>query len=280
MIRLVTDTTAVLPREYAARHDLVVIPQIIRFGNDSYLEGVEMDEPEFLRRLVASPVLPGTAAPPPGLFDETFRRAAENGETVIAIHPSSEVSGTVASAFTARSLYPEADIRIVDMRTIGGCLAEAVRLAVEWRDAGQPADRIVADLKALIPRTRTYFVVATLDYLHKNGRIGGASKLLGSMLQIKPILHVLDGRVEAFDKVRTHHKALDRLKEVVFAECPRAPESRLCVMHADAPTEANQLRDELCAELGVCDIPLYSVGPAITTHAGPGTLAVGFYAAG
>jgi DegV family protein with EDD domain len=277
MIRLVTDTTAVLPREFAARNDLVVIPQIIRFGNDSYMEGIEMDEPEFLRRLVASPVLPGTAAPPPGLFDEMFRRAAETGDTVIAIHPSSDVSGTVPSAFTAKSLYPEADIRIVDMRTVGGCLAQAVRLAVEWRDAGQTADRIVADLTALIPRARTYFVVATLEYLHKNGRIGGASKLLGSMLQIKPLLHIVNGRVEAFDKVRTHHKALERLKDVVFAECPRSPESRLCVMHADAPTEANQLRDDLCAELGVCDIPLYSMGPAITTHAGPGTLAVGFY---
>jgi len=280
MIRLVTDTTAVLPRDFAAQHDLVVIPQVIRFGNDSYLEGVEMEEPEFLRRLVTSPVLPGTAAPPPGLFDETFRRAAETGDTVIAIHPSKEVSGTVPSAYTARSLYPEADIRIIDMRTIGGCLAEAVRLAVEWRDAGHSADRIVADLEALIPRARTYFVVATLEYLHKNGRIGGASKLLGSMLQIKPILHVVDGRVEAFDKVRTHHKALERLKEVVAAECPRSPEARVSVMHADTLSEANQLRADLCAELGLCDIPLYSIGPAITTHAGPGTLAVGFYTAG
>jgi fatty acid-binding protein DegV len=100
------------------------------------------------------------------------------------------------------------------------------------------------------------------------------------MLQIKPLLHIVNGRVEAFDKVRTHHKALERLKEVVFAECPRSPESRLCVMHADAPTEADQLRDDLCAELGVCDIPLYSMGPAITTHAGPGTLAVGFFTTG
>lgn len=279
MVRIVTDTTAVLPREYTQAHDVVVIPQIIRFGTDSYLEGVEMDEPEFLRRLVASPVMPGTAAPPPGLFDEIFQRAAETGETVIAIHPSKDVSGTVPSAYTARSLHPEADIRILDMRTVGGCLAESVKLAVEWRDAGCSADEIESRLLALIPRMRTYFVVATLEYLHRNGRIGGASKLIGSMLQVKPILHVFNGRVETFDKVRTQHKALERLKEVVFAECPRTDEARLFVMHADAPSEAQQLREELCAELGVCDIPMYSVGPAITTHAGPGTLAVGFFAA-
>jgi DegV family protein with EDD domain len=268
-----------LSREFCQAHDVTLIPQVIRFGDQSYLEGVEMDEAEFLRRLVSSPILPGTAAPPPGLFDEIFQQAAVNGDTVIAIHPSAEVSGTVPSAFTAKSLYPQADIRIIDLRTVGGCLAEAVKLAVDWRDTGCSADEIVERLQALIPRARTYFVVATLEYLYKNGRIGGAARLVGSVLQVKPILHITNGRVEAFDKVRTHHKALERLKEVVFAECPRAPESRLNVMHADAPSEANQLRDELCAALGVCDIPLYSLGPAITTHGGPGTLAIGFFAA-
>ena len=279
MIQLVTDTTAVLPRDYTDQHHIVVVPQIIRFGNESYLEGVEISEAEFLRRLVSSPVLPGTAAPSPGLFDATFRQAAETGGTVIAIHPSKEVSGTVPSAYTASRMYPQADIRIIDTRTIGGCLAEAVKMAVDWRDAGLPADEIVNRLTALIPRARTYFLVATLEYLQKNGRIGGAAKLVGSMLQIKPILHIVDGRVEPFDKVRTHRKALERLKELIRAECPRSAEAHLSVMHADAPTEANQLRADLCAELGMCDIPLYSVGPAITTHAGPGTLAVGFFAA-
>jgi DegV family protein with EDD domain len=279
MIRIVTDTTAVLSHEYIDQHRIVVVPQIIRFGNESYLEGIEISEVEFLRRLVSSPVLPGTAAPPPGLFDETFRQAAETGETVIAIHPSKEVSGTVPSAYTASRMYPQADIRIIDTRTIGGCLAEAVKMAVDWRDAGLSADEIVNRLTALIPRARTYFLVATLEYLQKNGRIGGAARLVGSVLQIKPILHVVDGRVEAFDKVRTHHKALERLKELIRAECPRSAEAHLSVMHADAPTEANQLRADLCTELGMCDIPLYSLGPAITTHAGPGTLAVGFFAA-
>ena len=105
----------------------------------------------------------------------TALRAAENGDTVIAIHPSKEVSGTVPSAFTAKSLYPDADIRIIDMRTLGGCLAEAVKSAIKWRDEGRSADDIVARLEALVPRVRTYFVVATLEYLRRNGRIGGAS---------------------------------------------------------------------------------------------------------
>ena len=280
MIHIVTDTTAVLPREVVEQYGIVVIPQVIRFGDESYLEGVEMDEPEFLRRLVASPVLPGTAAPAPGLFDPIYRRAAETGDTVLSIHPSQDVSGTVPSAYTARSQYPQADIRIIDARTIAGCLASMVQLAADWAASDVSADEIVGRLQVLIPRCRTYFLVATLDYLQKNGRIGGAAKLIGSALQIKPILTLADGRVEALEKVRTQRKALERLKELVTAECPRSDDSHLCVMHADAPADANRLRDDLCTMLGVCDIPLYSVGPAITTHAGPGTLAVGFFAAG
>jgi DegV family protein with EDD domain len=278
MIKIVTDTTAALSRDYCAQHDITLVPQTIRFGEETFMEGVDMEEPEFLQRLKSSSLLPATAAPAPGLFDASYRRAAEQGHTLLSLHPSSEVSGTVASANAARQLYPSADIRVIDLRTIAGCLGEAVRLVVEWREAGSTADEIEARLQALIPRARTYFLVATLEYLHRNGRIGGASSLIGSVLQIKPILQISNGRVEPLDKVRTHQKALERLKELVTAECPRAPEARLSIMHADAVAEAEQLRRDLRAVLGIADIPLYSVGPAITTHAGPGTLAVGFFA--
>lgn len=278
MIKIVIDTTAALSRDYCREHDIDVVPQIIRFGEETFLEGVEMDEAEFLRRLKASSTLPGTAAPAPGLFDAAYRRAAEQGQPVLSIHPSREVSGTVTSAEAARTLYPHADIRVIDMRTVAGCLGEAVKLAVEWRAAGLSVAEIEARLKALIPRSRTYFLVATLEYLQRNGRIGGASRLIGSVLQIKPILQLSNGRVEPLDKVRTHQKAVDRLKEIVATECPRTPDACLNVMHADVAADADKLRRELCATLGIQAIPLYSVGPAITTHGGPGILAVGFFA--
>ena len=277
MIQIVTDTTAVLPRDYCDQHAVTVVPQIIRFGEETFLEGVEMSESEFLRRLKSSSVLPATAAPAPGLFDEAYQRAAEQGDSVLSLHPSADISGTVAAAHTTRGLHPQADIRVIDMRTVAGCLGEAVKMAVEWRGEALTVDQIEQRLRALIPRSRTYFLVATLEYLQRNGRIGGASRLFGSVLQIKPILQLTAGRVEPLDKVRTHQKALERLKELVVEECPHASTARLCVMQADAVAEAERLREELCAKLGLADIPLYSVGPAITTHAGPGTLAVGFY---
>lgn len=279
MIKIVTDTTAALSRDYCRQHDIEVVPQIIRFGEETFLEGVEMDEPAFLQRLKSSAQLPATAAPAPGMFDGAYRQAAEKDYSLLSIHPSSEVSGTIASASVARNLYPDADIHVIDMRTIAGCLGEAVKLAVEWRDAGRSVDQIDADLHRLIPRSRTYFLVATLEYLRRNGRIGGASNLIGSVLQIKPILQISGGRVEPLDKVRTHQKALERLKELIVTECPRAPDARLSVMHADALEDAKRLKAELGAALNLADIPLYSVGPAITTHGGPGILAVGFFAA-
>lgn len=277
MIKIVTDTTAALSQAYCAQHEIELVPQIIRFGEETYLEGVEMDEPEFLHRLKTTATLPATAAPAPGLFEAAYRQATEQGQPVLSIHPSSEVSGTVAAANAARGLYPEGDIRVIDLRTIAGCLGEAVKLAVEWRAAGLAANEIEAQLMALIPRSRTYFLVATLEYLQRNGRIGGAARLVGSVLQIKPILQLSNGRVEPLDKVRTHHKALDRLKDLVVAECPHTPVARLSVMHADAEAEADRLRGELRELSGIADIPLYSLGPAITTHTGPGTLAVGFF---
>ncbi len=279
MINIVTDTTAVLPHDYYAQHDVTVVPQTIRFGEETFQEGVTIDESQFLQRLKSSPTLPATAAPAPGLFAEVYRRAVEQGDTVLSLHPSNDLSGTVASAYTARQMHPDGDIRVIDMRTAAGCLGEAIRLTVEWRDAGLSADDIEARLQALIPRSRTYFLVATLEYLQRNGRIGGASRLIGSMLQIKPILQLSGGHIEPLDRVRTQQKALERLKELAAGECPHTPEARLCVMHADVAAEANQLREELRAALDIAEIPLYSVGPAIIAQAGPGILGVGFYAA-
>ncbi len=278
-VRIVTDTTAVLPQEYIAAHPIEVVPQVILFGEESYLEDAEISYAEFIRRLKASAQLPKTAAPPPGLMIEAYRRQLAQARTIISIHPSVEVSGTVRSAQIAKEeAFPNADIRILDTRAIAGNLATLVMLAVAWAESGVSADEIMARLRATIPRGRTYFLVATLEYLQKGGRIGGAAALVGSALQIKPILEIRDGRVEALEKVRTHKHAFERVKELVAEQCPRAPESHLCVMQADALEMAQRLAGELGAALRLGHIPIYNLGASITTHGGPGTLAVGFFA--
>jgi DegV family protein with EDD domain len=278
-IRVVTDTTAVLPPDFVAAHSIEVIPQIVRFGEAAFLEDVELSYDDFIRRLKSFGQLPKTSAPPPGAFVDVYTRLLTEAQTILSIHPSLDVSATVQSALTAKAdSFPDADIRVIDTRTVAGNLATLVRLAVEWAESGVEVDEIVSRLQAMIPRGRIFFLVATLEYLQKGGRIGGASALIGSALQIKPILEIKNGQVEAKEKVRTHHRAFERLKELAIEQCPRSPGAHLCVMHADDLDEALRLADTLKSTLGFEQIPIYGVGASITTHAGPGTLAVGFFA--
>lgn len=278
MIKIITDTTSGLPLALAQERDIPVLPQIIIFGEESYRDDTEMDTRMFLQRLRSSPTLPKTAAPPPALYNPIFERLlAEGYRTIICLHPSSELSGTVRSALTAAQDFPGADIRVVDTRTVAAPLATAVLLADRWAQEGLDADTIIARVWDMLARQRVYFVVDTLEYLHRGGRIGGAQALLGGLLQVKPILTLRDGRVEPLEQQRTQKRALARLQELVLGECPPTPESYLAVMHADAEATARELADDFAAQLGIPDIPIYELPPAIVTHAGPGVLAVSYF---
>lgn len=276
-VRIVTDTTVNLPAGYAEAHHIEVVPQVIIFGEESLLESYEISSAEFVRRLKTSAQLPKTAAPPPGELVAAYRRQLAEAETILSIHPTSEASGTVRSAQTAKEQsFPEADIRIIDTRTVGGGMGAMVMAATEWAEVGLSADEIVRRVADMIPRSRTYFVVRTLEFLQKGGRIGGATALLGSILQIKPILELRSGRVEALEKVRVQSRAMARMLELVAEQCPRSPEARVCVMQVDVPEEGQRVVAELQSMLGLSDIPLYELGAAITTHAGPGVIGVSF----
>lgn len=276
MVKIITDTTACLCPDTVQQYKIPVIPQVINFGNDSYLEGVEMDQPTFMGRLKTSPELPKTAAPPPELFIKEFEKLVPNGEPIICIHPSTEVSGTVRSAQVAAAEFPEADIRIIDTRTIASPLATLVELAAQWASEGWDADNIVGRIYDMIPRSRIYFLVATLEYLAKGGRIGGASALLGSVLQIKPILTFVDGQVNQFEKARTQTHAVSRLKELAIRQVPKT-NGYLTVMHAGVPEQGLALAEDLKFHLGLEQVPVYHMPPAIITHGGPGILGVGFF---
>jgi DegV family protein with EDD domain len=187
------------------------------------------------------------------------------------------VSGTVRSAYVAAQDFPGADIRVIDTRTVAAPLATLVQRAVEWAEAGELVDVIERRIKELIPLGRVYFLVATLEYLAKGGRIGGAAALLGSVLQIKPILTLRDGRVEAYERERAHRRAVARLKEITLEQIQAGKDHYLAVMHAGAPEEAGTLAKDLEAQLGLEVIPIYDLPPAIVVHGGPGILGVSFF---
>jgi len=278
MVRIIADTTCALPRDLTRKLGITVMPQIIMFGKETFRDDSELSTEQFLARLRAATALPTTAAPPPALYGPVFKEILAQGDTILVVCPSSEVSGTLRSAEVAAKDFPGAPIRIIDMRTIAGMLGAAVLNADQWARQGMPAEKILAGLEALKPRQRTYFVVDTLEYLHKGGRIGGAKRLMGEMLQVKPILRVVDGRVDSYEQQRTRKRALARLTELVETECPSGDGSWLCLMEADAEEAAAELATELKSKMGVKEIPIYELPPAIVTHGGPGTLAVGFYA--
>jgi DegV family protein with EDD domain len=280
MTRIVADTTCGLSPEMARGLDIPLIPQIINFGEESFREGIDIDSAGFLAKLKASRSLPKTAAPYPGDFIAEFARLTANGDSVVCIHPSADVSGTVRSALTAKEACPDADIRVIDARTIAGPLASIVLEADRAAKAGASADEVVALVQGLMMRARIYFLVDTLEYLRRGGRIGGASALLGNVLQIKPILTFNAGKVDQFAKERTKKRALARLLELVQNEADRHGQARVTVMHSAALAEAERLAGQLRNALGEPDILIMDLVPAIVTHAGPGALAVGFFTQG
>ena len=219
MTKIITDTTACLPAEIAQRYAIPIIPQVINFGTESFYEGVDIDLDTFLIRLKASSELPKTAAPPPDLFIKEFERLAGLAEPIICIHPSTDVSGTVRSATVAARDFPDLDIRIIDTRSVASPLGRMVQLAAEWAAAGVDADTICVRIHDLSQRCRIYFLVDTLEYLARGGRIGGAAALLGGVLQIKPILRLHDGKVDQYERERTYKRAIARLRKSSWSRC-------------------------------------------------------------
>jgi DegV family protein with EDD domain len=277
MVKIVADTTSGLPREMMKSLEIPLIPQIVIFGEDSFRDDTELDTAAFLAKLKACKELPKTAAPPPALYNPIFSEARRQGECVIVVAPSARVSGTVRAAEVAAQDFPDVDVRVVDTLSVAGNLASLVLLADEWARSGVDADTIVHRLSDWIGRGRIYFLVNTLEYLQKGGRIGGAKALIGKMLQVKPILCVREGQVEPFEQQRTKKRALARLIEIVEDQCPKNLEAHLCVMQADAMPEAEGLVTELKSRLNLASIPIYELPPAIVVHGGPGVLAVGFF---
>lgn len=279
MIKIVADTTSGISPERARELDIAYIPQIIIFGDEAYRDDTEIDNVTFLQKLRSSPVLPKTAAPQPPLYTPIFEEYGKPGNTIIVICPSAEVSGTVRSATIAAQDFPDADIRILDTRTIGSGLASIVLQAVEWAKQGMDADELVQKIMEMSTRQKVYFLVDTLEYLHKGGRIGGAQKLVGGILQVKPILTLRNGRAEAAESQRTKQRALARLKELVVNEYPKNQNGYLTIMHGGVEEEAIALATDLAKLLNLQpeEIPIYFLPPAILVHAGPGVLATSFF---
>lgn len=277
MIKIVGDTLSCISLAEAKKLGIGFLPQIIVFGTETFRDDYELTTEEFLKKLRASDTLPKTAAPAPALYEPIFQEFSRDGDTVLVLCPSKEVSGTYRSASVAAKDFPNADIRVIETNTIGTALGDLVKLAVDWVKQGMDADTILQKLEEKSKAVRIYFYVETLEYLHKGGRIGNASKLVGSLLQVKPILRFTDAKIQAFETQRTKRRALDRLAEIVKTECPKNAGSHLAIMESDAFPTAAQLREDFKTSLGIENIDIYTLPPAIVVHTGPGVVAASFF---
>jgi DegV family protein with EDD domain len=270
MIKIVTDSSACLPADLVQQHDIHVIPLKVLFGDKAYREGIDLSNQEFYHMLAEAETLPTTSQPSAGEFFDLYSELSKDGHEIISIHISSKLSGTISSVQSAKEMLPEARITIVDSASTAMGLGLMVLTAARAAAEGKTTAEIVAAVEKMIPAMNVIFVVDTLKYLQKGGRIGGAAALVGTLLKIKPILCLKDGRVEPLDKVRSKRKALARLLEVVEERVGPGTPVQVVVLHAQAPDEARELEQEVRARFNCTECYFTEVGPVLGTHTGPG----------
>ena len=277
MIKIVSDTLSCIAPAEAQQAGIAYLPQVIIFGEESFHDDYEITHQEFLQKLVSAKTLPTTSAPSPELYYPIYEEAIRNNDTLIVVLPSDKMSGTLRSATVAAKDYEGLKIHFFDTGILAPAQGVMVRCALDWAQEGLEAPQILTNLAALRDRQTSYFVVDTLEYLYRGGRIGAAKALLGSVLQIKPILGVEDGGIVPVESQRTTKKALNRLVELVEQQYPRDREGYLTLSHADARDRIEKIAEELKQRLGIAEIPIYNLPPAIMVHAGPGVVAAQFY---
>jgi len=277
MIKIVTDSTADVPPPLMARYDIRTVPINIQFGQETYQEGIELDRPTFFQKLEGC--IPTSSQPSPGQFLQAIDPLLAQGHEVLIIAITSKHSGTYQSALLAREMRPGAAISAFDSLSISMGMGFQVLAAARAAEEGQSMAQIVGLLEGIRPRVYVYFTPATLKYLQRSGRVGALSGALASLLQVKPIIRVREGELEAFEKVRSRAKSLDRLLELTEEAVGTAEPVKLAVLHAEAAEEAQALQKRLLARFNCQEMHLVELACSLTTHGGPGIIGIISYRA-
>lgn len=279
-VAIVTDSTAYLPDALVKANNLTITPQVLIWGEETFQDGIDILPDEFYRKLEHAKVMPTTSQVAIVTMKATFEKLLDAGYDVLGIFISSKFSGTMQSAIQAKEMLPKAANNIAFVDSLSTAMAMGFQVLAVARAA--QAGTGLAECQKLAEESRkhtgVYFVVDTLEFLHRGGRIGGAQALLGSALNIKPVLTLVDGRIETADKVRTKGKAIDRMIDLVVESVAGRTPVRLATLHANAEAEARHLLDAAAERLNPVEKVLSSVSPVIGTHTGPGTVGLAFMA--
>jgi DegV family protein with EDD domain len=275
-VAIVTDSTADLPPSLATSRSISVVPLTLHFDGRSLLDGVDITPSEFYRRLPHATIHPTTSQPSPGQFAERYNSLLASYESIVSIHISEKLSGTYESARQGAEMTDARRVRVVDSQLVSMSLGLVVLAASTMAAGGSDSDAIVAKVEGMRDQVQTYFSVATLEFLRRGGRIGRASALVGSVLQVKPVLCIRDGLVTPLERVRTFERALNRVVELARA-VDRGRGVCAIVGHADADEDAERIGREL--EPVAETLMIQPLGPVVGAHAGPGVVGVGCYPA-
>lgn len=272
-IGLVTDSTCDLPQELIERYNIHVVPLSVIFGDENYLDGVTLTAEQFFQMLQTSPHHPRTSQPAPGDFAAAYERLRSQCDQIVSVHLSSDLSGTYQSAQMARDMFPDMEIALVDTRSASIGLGWTVLLAARAIAAGKSLGEVVSICEQSAHAQHILLTVESLEWLHRNGRIGKASALLGGLLSLKPILHVEDGVVAAYDKVRGKvdkmmNRMVEAMQEFVSADQP----VYLGIVHAERPELAARMAELVQSTYQVQEQVITTVGAVIGVNTGPGTL--------
>jgi len=277
-IAFVTDSTAYIPPDLVKKHNITVAPQVLVWGDQTYQDGVDIQPDEFYMRLKTAKVMPTTSQVSIVTMQHIFQGLVDKGYEVLGVFISAKLSGTIQSATQGREALGSAADKVTIVDSNSTAMAMGFQVLAAARAAEKGAS--LADCKAVVEqareRTGVYFAVDTLEFLHRGGRIGGAQRFIGSALNLKPILALKDGRVEAEDRVRTKSKALDRVFDLVSEQVKGKSNIRLATLHANAEQEARDLLNKASKEFNAIESILSSVSPVVGTHAGPGTVGLAY----
>ncbi|GAB4495391.1 MAG: DegV family protein [Anaerolineales bacterium] len=274
-IALITDSTAYIPQELIQQYNITVLPQQLIWGNETFFDGVDILPITFYQRLQTSKEMPTTSQVSPGAFKQAYEKLLAQGNEVLAILISSKLSGTLDSARQAKALLGDYPIHLYDSQTSAMALGFQVLAAARAIEQGATIQDCLQLLERVSPNTGVLLSPETLEYLHRGGRIGGATRFLGTALGIKPLLHVENGRVEPLERVRTRRKALQRLAELVTERANGKP-VRIAALHANAIEEARATLADIQSRNNVIESIVSDVSPVIGTHVGPGTVAISY----
>lgn len=278
-VAIITDSTAYLPDDLVSAYNIKVIPLVVIWGNETFLDNVSITPDEFYNRLSTAETMPSTSQATIQAFADAFQELHEQGYEILTIVIPAALSGTLDSAIQAKKMFPDARIELIDSKFTSLPLAYMALAAARAAKRGAPMEECIRIVETIRENTSVFFAVDTLEFLHRGGRIGGASRFLGTALNLKPILELVEGKVEAIERVRTSKRAHDRLIELMDAGIDgKTPINMVGVVSAAAVESAAKLLTKVKKRFSPDEIMLANISPVLGTHTGPGTVGVAYVA--